>query len=302
MEFGVETRDSGRAAFRWKNLGGGFGDAFLLRIPGCNVLFDVGFAWYGRQLAADTYAELNGEPLHRVLLSHSHYDHAAGVPYVKERFPGTVVTAAVHAAEVFQRESARRGIRELDDHVARAYGHPIADGVFESIRADESVSDGDELLLGTRRAQVLEFPGHTRDSLGFYFPEEKLLLSCETLGVPKAGGHVALAMLIGYAETVASIQRALTLDIESMLLPHSGMLFGKENCRALLEGALRSAERLKDATLRMAGEGLGSEEAAVRLTRLIWGNAPEKTGGDKALLLNSRISYRTICREFGLTE
>ncbi len=300
MEFHVELEDTGRAPFRWEHLAREATDAFLLRLPGCNVLFDATFAWYGRRLAQEVSDALRGEPLHYILLSHSHYDHAGGVPYVKERYPEAKVAAAEHAAAVFGRASTRRAMRELDDYVARARGVPLCDEVFESLRADVALADGDELALGGCRARVIAFPGHTRDCLGSYFPEEKLLLSCETLGVPKGGDHIALAMLIGHAETISSMQKALSLEIETMLLPHSGMLFGQENCRAFLEKAIWWADTVRDAICRMAGEGLDHEEMTRRVTWLLWGDAPRRSGGDKALLLNSSLTIHAVLRECGI--
>ena len=46
-----------------------------------------------------------------ILLSHSHYDHAGGVPYVKESWPEARVVAGEHAAAVFAKASARQKMR-----------------------------------------------------------------------------------------------------------------------------------------------------------------------------------------------
>ena len=84
-------------------------------------------------------------PVAQVILTHNHFDHAASIPAIKERYHKVRVLAF----------SDGPGIDAL-----------LVDGQF--IRA------GDEML------EVLHTPGHSSDSICLYAPAEKALFSGDT--------------------------------------------------------------------------------------------------------------------------
>ena len=48
-----------------------------------NILYEAGMAYSADRMIENIKRELNGESLDAVLLSHSHYDHVAGLPFVR---------------------------------------------------------------------------------------------------------------------------------------------------------------------------------------------------------------------------
>lgn len=299
--FTVETGDSGRAPFRYKKIAAGYTcDAILLRLGDCNVLWDCDFACTAPLLIGRLKEELAGEELNYLLLSHSHYDHCAGAPYIKEAFPEVQIVAASHAAEVFQKESAREKMLELDDALAERRGlSPAGRGLFSSIRADIAVNEGDSLLLGSHRAIVLEAFGHTRDSICFWFPKEKLLLGTETLGV-YTDGSFGLAMLTGYESTVSSLKKVRDLPVETYMLPHgAGVVFGNAECRACFDQAMSDAEATKNQILTVFSKDNWSEESIEAAIQMIieTGNYYDPTM-IRARELNASIMVKQIYLEF----
>jgi hydroxyacylglutathione hydrolase len=87
--------------------------------------------------------------LDKILLTHHHGDHIAGVPAVKARFGGAVVGA------------------EADAHRLP----PL----------DEVVRPGGTTRLGDSTATVIDTPGHTRGHIAFHFPDGGVLLCGDTL-------------------------------------------------------------------------------------------------------------------------
>ena len=301
MLFVIETKDTGRSTFRYKKIAEKYRcDAMLLRFGDCNILWDVDFACTAPFVIDALRSELRGETLDYILLSHSHYDHCAGAPYIQEVFPEVKVIAAVHAAEVFRKESTRARMLRLDDALAVRRGHaPAPRETFAKIHADIAVKDNDVLMLGSHPVRVIEVPGHTRDSVCYWFTEENVLLGTETLGVYRHG-EFGLAMLVGYGLTVSSMQKVMALPIGAFMLPHgAGIIYGEEACRAYLAEAVRGAEKTKDSIVSVFEEGNWAEETIEKATRMI-----VETGDYydpsmiKARELNGTIMVRQMYEEF----
>ncbi|MHC4715669.1 MAG: MBL fold metallo-hydrolase [Planctomycetota bacterium] len=103
----------------------------------------------------------------RVLLTHCHGDHIAGVGTVKDAWPDAALTAPA-------REAAH-----LSDPMMNLSGlfgfHLLAPA------PDETVSPGDELAMGAVTWRVLGTPGHTPGGLCFHCPAAGVVLTGDTL-------------------------------------------------------------------------------------------------------------------------
>ena len=92
-------------------------------------------------------------PVAQVILTHNHFDHAAGVDALKERYG------------------------------CRVYGW------HEGKNVDEVLRDGQLLAAGDGELQVLHTPGHSSDSVCLYNRAQRLLFSGDTqLRVRSPGG------------------------------------------------------------------------------------------------------------------
>ena len=60
---------------------------FLIDDSKTAVLYDTGFGFTGEKLADNIKRELGDRPLDYIFLTHSHYDHALGAPYVATTYP-----------------------------------------------------------------------------------------------------------------------------------------------------------------------------------------------------------------------
>ena len=61
--------------------------AFLLDDGKTAVLYDTGFGFTGYNVADNIKKVLGDRPLDYIFLTHSHYDHALGAPYVVRAYP-----------------------------------------------------------------------------------------------------------------------------------------------------------------------------------------------------------------------
>lgn len=92
--------------------------------------------------------------LTHVLVTHKHADHIQGIPALKTRYQAKVI-----------------GPRSEDDIPT----------------LDEKVSEPDVVKVGSLSARVFDTPGHTAGHICYWFEQEKLLFSADTLFALGAG-------------------------------------------------------------------------------------------------------------------
>lgn len=232
--------------------------AFLLDDGQTAVLYDTGFAFTGFRVADNIKRVLGDRPLDYILLTHSHYDHAAGSAYIAKRYPDTKIVAGEYAAKIFAKPTARNAMRELDRKAAAQNGVTEYPDLFDDLRVDIPVRDGDTVRCGRLEFTVIALPGHTKCSVGYYLKEEKLLLSCETLGVYFGQGTYLPSCLVGYKKALDSMEKAKKLEIDKLLLPHYGL--SHESADQYLQKAEAVCRATAERMLSLRKQGLTREE------------------------------------------
>jgi len=227
--------------------------AFLIDDSHTAILYDSGFGFTGFGVAENIKKILGDRSLDYIFLTHSHYDHALGSAYVLKYWPNARVVAGKYAAYIFTRPGAKATMKDLDRKYADKCGAGEYEFLGDDLRVDIAVSDGDVVEAGDMRFRVIELPGHTKCSVGYYEEESGLLLSSETLGVYDGESMIIPSFLVGYQMTLDSIAKIDGLKIKKLLAPHFGILseeqtaFFLKNMRASAEDtALFVVQRLKN--------------------------------------------------------
>ena len=104
--------------------------------------------------------------LDAILLTHGHWDHIYGLDSLKADFPETPVY-----------------IYEIDqDFLTNSYLNCSETNNFQLVLESEaeSITEG-ELDIGEYRIQVIHTPGHTKGSAMYYFADENLLFTGDTI-------------------------------------------------------------------------------------------------------------------------
>ena len=273
--------------------------AFLIDDGKTAILYDTGFAFTGFDVAEKIKNILGERTLDYIFLTHSHYDHAAGSAYVARRYKNVKVVAGEYASKIFSKPTARAVMRELDGKFAKKCGVTEYDDFFDELKVDIAVSDGDIVKAGDMEFIVLNLPGHTKCSVGYYCPQRKLLLGCETIGVYNGDDDVVPSYLVGYEMSVASIERVQALDAESILVPHYGLLSG-EKARFYLEKAKQSAVETAVEIAELIKSGKSKEEITEFFKNKFYYGYIKEIYPPDAMELNTGITIDLISREFGL--
>lgn len=119
----------------------------------------------------DMYKNQNLKPV-AVLLTHGHFDHIAALADIRKEYPDIKVYAGVEEEDVLKRP-------ELN-----------LSGMFGSILREEAdiyVADGEEIELIGTKIKCIHVPGHTKGGTCYYFEEEKMLYSGDTLFCSSVG-------------------------------------------------------------------------------------------------------------------
>lgn len=192
-----------------------------------NILYDTGMAYCAGKMMEHIKRELGGAPLHRVLLSHSHYDHVSGLPFLRKEWPKLKAYGSAYAAKILEKPSVRETMRRLSDEAARGAGLPAAPDYDEDgLKVDVTVQDGDVLNFGNHRITVYETPGHTRCSLSFLVDEDVLFAS-ETIGVFTKGRYMP-CYLVGYQMTAEAVKRLRNAPAKRISISHMGILADRD--------------------------------------------------------------------------
>ena len=273
--------------------------AFLIDDGKTAIMYDSGFAFTGYEVADKIKKILGDRNLDYIFLTHSHYDHALGSVYALKYWPDAKVVAGEYAAKIFAKDSAKALMRDLDGKFAKKCGVESYEDLIDDLKVDIPASDGDVIKAGDMEFEVINLPGHTKCSVGFYNKKEKLLLGCESIGVYDGEGEVVPSYLVGVEMAINSIEKAEKLDIENILVPHFGLL-DKEKTKAYFARAKKSARETADEIIALLKEGKTKEDAIEYFKKKFYSGYIKEVYPKDAMELNTGITVDLIKREYNL--
>ena len=276
------------------------GEAFLLITDEKAAIFDAGFAFTAKPMVKKIKAELGDRPLDYILLSHSHYDHISGASLMKKVWPDAKIVSAEHAAKVFEKPSAMKRISQMNRAAAFHFKkNPFFNNNLSRIHTDIVVKNGDIIDLGSVKLETIEAPGHTWDSLAFWCESERLVMTCETMGVLAGNDSIMPACLVSYRTTMKFIDKLEQLRPNKILYPHYGIVDGEENCMTVIGWARRDNEAAKDLIINAHKEGKDVEEIKQLVKDRHYTDIIRKGQPEKAFDLNNKYMVPMIIKECG---
>lgn len=273
--------------------------AYLIDNGKTAILYDSGFGFTGRKIAENISEILGTRKLDYIFLTHSHYDHALASIAVCDKYPEAKVVAGKHTAYVFTRPGAKAVMKELDNKVASSYGITEYRLDTDRLKVDITVDDGDTVTAGDMQFRVLYLPGHTNCSVGYYCEENRLLLSCESLGVYDGKKMIIPSVLTGYRDAVESIRKICDLKPEYILAPHIGLL-SKDSSAYFLENAEAATVKAADFIAERLKSGMAAVEIQKQYTDAFCSDFSKEAYPEDAAKLNTSIMIELIRKEFAL--
>lgn len=275
--------------------------AFLIDDGKTAIMYDSGFAFTGYKVADKIKAVLGDRKLDYIFLTHSHYDHALGSVYALKHWPDAKVVAGEYAAKIFAKPTAKALMRDLDRKFADTCGIGEYEDLIDDLKVDIPVSDGDKIKAGDMEFTVINLPGHTKCSVGYYCAAEKLLLGSETVGVFNGEDDVIPSYLVGFKMAMDSVEKLKSFDIENVLVPHFGLL-DKGKTALYFERAEISNKAITEDIVAMLKAGKSKEEIAEDYKAKYYKGYIKTIYPIDAMELNTGIMINLIEREFELAE
>lgn len=136
-----------------------------------------------------------------ILLTHAHFDHIGAIPGLQSKWPSLPVY--VHPS----------------DEMVLTHKLNNFPPDYPPIESPSNIRDA-RTLAGSRGVEVIETPGHTPGGVCYYFTEEKLLLSGDTL----FAGSVGRTDLPGgdFATLKESLRKLTALPNDTKVIPGHG--------------------------------------------------------------------------------
>lgn len=187
-----------------------------------SILVDVGSERRADDLRGLVADQLGRKDLDRIVLTHTHYDHAGGARRMNELTGAEIL---VHPAEG---ENISAG--DITVTLAKLFGERMQKFDWSPL------NEGTRIETGTGALEVMHLPGHSVGSIGLWEENSKSLIVGDT--VFSDGGIGRYDLPSGdFRSIVSSIERLSKMEIENLYPGHGRAVFGdgSEHVRMSLE-------------------------------------------------------------------
>lgn len=152
------------------------------------------------------FLESEGITLSAIVLTHAHYDHIAGLEWLR----------AQTKAPVFIGKDEAEVLASPSYNLSTMFG---ADPI--SVAADRLLEDNEEFTFGELTFKTIFTPGHTQGGICLYFEKERVLFSGDSL----FAGSIGRTDFPGgsYKKLISSLKnKIMTLDGDTTVFPGHG--------------------------------------------------------------------------------
>jgi len=275
-------------------LGGVRQPAFLVMGKYRIVQIDAGPTFMGPAYLNDIIELLGkGRWPDYLFFTHWHFDHVGSAPYLLRHFSGMKLGGSRKLIKLLEQERVRETVARLNRGLVKKYNKEKEfvhqDFDYSALKVDRVLKDGDVIDLGGGESiEVITTPGHTWDSLSFFLPHSKTILTGEAVGIiPGDDFWVSPQFLSNYDDYIFSIQRIREKEPKVIVMGHHQVVkevtekffdVSLSDCRAfrkMIEQYLKEAQmdqenviqRIKDEEYLTLRKGKQPEEAFLLNTR-----------------------------------
>ncbi len=248
-------------------LGNPYMPVYMVRGKNRIALIDSGVTFIG-VIVYQQLMELGIKFPDLIFLTHSHYDHLGGTPFLKKKFPGMKIFSHPLVESILEKEKAVKLIEKLNLNDEKLFGadkfFKEIDFSFKPFKIDFKVHDGEKFDLGNITIEVIYTPGHTRDSVSYYIPEIKAIFFGEAGGVPDMSGRIQPEFTSSFELYLESLERMKQLEIDVIGLAHGGIIWGYD-AKNYIKNSIEATKRCRNRIVSYFNETGSIEKVVERI-------------------------------------
>jgi len=235
-----------------------------------------------------------------LFLTHCHFDHVGGAPFLQRHFPEIRLGGSERFARRLSQKLTCKSIADLNRAlIGKNNRDPVfipGDFDYGALAVERRLKDGERVDLGAGASlEVIATPGHTSDSLSFFLPHLETILAGDAIGIiPGDDFRVAPQFLSSYEDYLASIERIRRKKPKIIVPGHHAVVRAAE-CERFFNAAVadcRAFREMIEHYLKAAGMNEGAVVRRIQAAEyhtLRKGKQPEA-----AFLLNLTAQVRLI--------
>jgi glyoxylase-like metal-dependent hydrolase (beta-lactamase superfamily II) len=162
------------------------------------------------------------DDVNHMLITHAHPDHIGGLPEFQRRSNATTYAHRIDAQVIRgETDGALANPDELTGFSRLIYRQVSQQRSIEPARVDVNLSDGDQLNDILEGLQVIHLPGHSHGQVGFYVPQQKLLIGGDVMMYYFGSLRMPIrAVSPDWNEVKQSIRRVAAMYVDILCLGH----------------------------------------------------------------------------------
>jgi glyoxylase-like metal-dependent hydrolase (beta-lactamase superfamily II) len=182
----------------------------------------------------ETLKEMGAFPPDVIIVTHSHYDHAQGIPFLRAE--------AAKEQKSIDVLASREAIPLLADP---SYQEVFGPGPYASITDVTPLDEGDTVDLGSTKLSIYDVPGHVKDHIAILDEGTGNIFVGDSIGA-KFGDNAFVPLFFApfwdSEAFYASVSKLRQIDYETLCLAHFGPVRGDE-AKAILDRAIVAYEQ-----------------------------------------------------------
>ena len=208
-----------------------------------------------------------------ILVTHGHYDHLGAISYLKKIIPDAKLFGHESLAILLQKQKVLDTMNFLSEQTW-SYFEDIKKMISEKddilirpVALAKGLKEGDIIELGNLNCLVYETPGHTKDHLSFFIPEEGILFAGEALGNPimQKENEIKIEFLTSYTDYLQSIEKLLKLLPKVKIIAMSHLYYyTDDDVQKVMKLAYDDTIRYRDLIEKYLDMENGDVDAAVQ--------------------------------------
>lgn len=270
------------------------------------ALVDAGIAFMGPAYVRDVRRILGDRKPAYLLLTHSHFDHCGAVSALTTAFPSLKVVASDRARKIVGRKNAIALMKQLSraaEEMMKNMGvSAVPSNEFREFEVDRTVSESDRLQISSSiTIEVLETPGHTRDSLSYYIPEKKILFTGEAAGIQDQTGYIYSEWLVDVDCYGQSLKRLEKMKPEGVCTGHNYAFTGMDASDYLRRAIAQYNIFYELIEKRLIQDNGDIEKVMAHIRKMEYDFKPSPKQAEPAYLLNLDAKIKAVYRKMTKT-